>query len=270
MAKGDWWFKFEFLLWLTDEQLNRCSLETQGFWLRVISIMRKSGSAKLSGSVSDLSRLLSATPEEFQRCFADLNRTKTADVTQKSEIFTLVSRKYAKELKVKEQNRLRKRRERRHADVSGESHDRVKSNKKEVINKEEEKREREPARAPSKATRLPDLWNPGPHLLAWAISDYPKANALNETLLFKNYYAAAPGDKGLKTNWDKTWQNWIIKAGTIYAKEENQNGANQRNGGNGNKQTTAEFIDATTEFYANYPGGAACSDIPVDQQIPDA
>lgn len=131
MAKGDWWFKFEFLLWLTDEQLNRCSLDTQGFWCRVICMMRKSDTARLQGSEVELCRLLSVTPAEFQKCFAEIKLTKTADVTQKSEIFTLMSRKFAKELKVREQNRLRKQRERRHANVPPQSQDRVISKSKE-------------------------------------------------------------------------------------------------------------------------------------------
>src|SRR4051794_26649155 len=101
--KDDWWFKFEHLKWLTDEQLSRCSLETQGFWARCICVMRKSGSAKLAGSIAELSRLLSVTPTEFKKCFAELDRTKTATVTQTANLFTLMSRKFQKELKVREQ-----------------------------------------------------------------------------------------------------------------------------------------------------------------------
>jgi hypothetical protein len=145
MAKGDWWFKFEHLKWLTDEQLNRCSLETQGFWIRCICVMRKSGTAKISGTGPELCRLLSATGGELKRCFAELLETKAANVTlshasvtQKSVVFTIMSRKITRELKIKEQNRLRKERERRHAKVTDESRDRVKSNKKEVISKKEE------------------------------------------------------------------------------------------------------------------------------------
>jgi hypothetical protein len=140
MAKSDWWFKFEHLKWLTDEQLNRCSLETQGFWMRCICMMRKADSGKIEGTVAELARLLSVTPSEFKRCFAELNLTKTASVTQTSAIFTIMSRKFTKELKVREQNRLRKAKERRHASVTDASQDRVISKSKE-LDKKEEKRE---------------------------------------------------------------------------------------------------------------------------------
>jgi len=145
MAKGDWWFKFEYLKWLTDEQLNRCSLETQGFWMRCICVMRKSDVAKLQGTPTELCRLLSVTPSEFRKCFSELSITKTATVTQTANNFTLMSRKFAKELKVKEQNRLRKRKQRGHANDAPMSPDRVisksKSNKKEEEKTQERVRE---------------------------------------------------------------------------------------------------------------------------------
>lgn len=130
--KKDWWFKFEHLAWLTDEQLNRCSLETQGFWIRSICIMHKGATAKLSGTEAELVRLLSVSPAEFRRCVAELTQTKAATVTQTSKIFTLMSRKFAKELKLREQARLRKRRERSHAPVADKSQDRVISKSKEL------------------------------------------------------------------------------------------------------------------------------------------
>lgn len=145
--KDDWWFKMEHLKWLTDEQLNRCSLETQGFWIRTICIMHKSASAKLSGTEAELVRLLNVTRSAFHRCVNELTLTKAATVTQTAHLFTLVSRKYAKELKVREQGRLRKQRERRHAQVADKSQDRVISKSKELekeVRKEEEKREEPP------------------------------------------------------------------------------------------------------------------------------
>lgn len=130
--KNDWWFKMEHVRWLTDEQLNRCSLETQGFWIRAICVMHKSVTARLVGTEAELGRLLSVTPSEFRRCVAELDRTKTATVTQTSKMFTLVSRKFARELKKREQDRLRQRRKRGHADVPDESQDRVRDEELEI------------------------------------------------------------------------------------------------------------------------------------------
>jgi hypothetical protein len=147
IAKNDWWFKFEHLKWLTDEQLNRCSLETQGFWMRCICVMRKGTSPKLIGTEAELVRLLGVTRPEFRRCFMELRDTKTATVTQTPEIFTLLSRKYYKELKVKEQNRLRQRSKRRHGDVTPMSQPHSKSKSKETEKKEE-----------SAASRIDENW----------------------------------------------------------------------------------------------------------------
>lgn len=143
--KKDWWFKFEHLAWLTDEQLNRCSLETQGFWIRSICIMHKGATAKLAGTEVELARLLSVTVTEFRRCVAELTATKTAGVTQTAKIFTLVSRKFAKELKVREQNRLRKRHERSHAPVTDESQRRVISKSKEIEVREDSSESSQPS-----------------------------------------------------------------------------------------------------------------------------
>lgn len=146
MAKHDWWFKFEHLKWLTDEQLNRCSLETQGFWIRCICLMHKSGSASLEGTGPQLCRMLGITGGELKRCFHDLQESGAADVTvrhasvtQKSVSFRIVSRKMRKELNTREQNRLRKRRERRHAAVTSLSPDRVISKSKEIKKEKEGK-----------------------------------------------------------------------------------------------------------------------------------
>lgn len=217
MAKNDWWFKFEHLKWLTDEQLNRCSLETQGFWVRCICVMRKSGTFSLVGTSVELCRLLGVQPAELKRCTSELIATKAADVTvchasvtQKFAKFTIVSRKIKKELTTKEQSKLRKRKQRGHADVTDESRDRVKSNKKEVKNKEEE--EREPAAPPPKGTRLPDKFFLTTEMKAWATGKRSDVDVSIETEKFCNFYRSAPGPKGLSLDWEKTWRNWILNA----------------------------------------------------------
>ncbi len=138
IKSDDWWFKFEIPAWRNSPELRRCSLETRGFWIDCIAIMRDSGSAIIKGTVEDIARSVGCFPQEAARCIDELKRHKTADVTLLNGNVTLKSRKYAKELKVKEQCRLRKQRERSHAPVTQESRDRVKSNKKEVISKKEE------------------------------------------------------------------------------------------------------------------------------------
>lgn len=138
IKSDDWWFKFEIPAWRNSPELRRCSLETRGFWIDCIAIMRDSGSAIIKGTVEDIARSVGCFPQEATRCIDELKRHKTADVTQINGNVTLKSRKYAKELKAKEQSRLRVRKFRSNADVTQELRDKEKSNKKEVISKKEE------------------------------------------------------------------------------------------------------------------------------------
>lgn len=139
MAKDDWWIKFEIHKWLNDPKVRRLSRANRDSWLTSIMMMRLEGSDRISGTQADLSNMLSLSLAEFFDFFHDLERTGTADVERVSddvthcpEIFTIISRRLQKELKAKESSRLRKQRERCHADVTPMSQDRVISNKKEV------------------------------------------------------------------------------------------------------------------------------------------
>jgi hypothetical protein len=61
-------------------------------------------------------------------------------------------------------------------------------------------------------TRLPEDWQPGPGLLAWAASKHPHVSINLETEKFCNYWIAKSGANATKKNWDRTWQNWVITA----------------------------------------------------------
>lgn len=143
MAKGDWWFKFEWKDWRGDPALNRCSLETQGFWIKCLCAMYESQSATLHGNHTELSRLIGCFPEEFMRCALELKRTETADVTIGNGDVTLLSRRLQRELSSKEHTKLRVRNHRSNADVTPDvtpvKRDRVRVKSKEIEEREEEK-----------------------------------------------------------------------------------------------------------------------------------
>ncbi len=250
MAKSDWWFKFEHLKWLTDEQLNRCSLETQGFWMRCICMMRKGDSGKIEGTAAELSRLLSVTPAEFKKCFSELNLTKTASVTQTSGIFTIMSRKFTKELKVREQNRLRKARERRHAAVTPLSQDKVKSKSKELEKKEEEEEAVKPlVRKAAARSRDERTDHPAIQAMRLVTNRYPDKVVWNKLieelgvpdldLLTRCYVEwVARGFKPTNLAWAFEWYKNGIP-------EKQGNGTNRQNN---TKQTPAEII-ASRPYY---------------------
>lgn len=106
MAKGDWWFKFEWDSWLCDEKLALCTFETQGFWIRCLALMNRADSYELTGTVDQLRRLLGCLPEEVTRCARDLKETGAADVSFGNGSVIITSRRRKRELQDKERNRL--------------------------------------------------------------------------------------------------------------------------------------------------------------------
>ena len=137
-TKSDWWFKFEIPAWRNSPELRVCSLEARGFWIDCIAIMRDTGQPTISGTYRDFARAVGCFPDEAKRCIAELKRNNTADVTIRNGRVTLISRKYSKELKSKELNRLRVQKHRSTAECNANHTDIVNSNKKEVKRKEEE------------------------------------------------------------------------------------------------------------------------------------
>lgn len=152
MAKN-WWFKFDFKVWRNDSELRECSLEAKGFWIECLCVMYEKGVYEISGSPEKLARLLGCLPEEVSRCAMELKHSHAADVTIGHGDFTLKSRRLERELNTKEQNRLRKQKQR----VTDLSRDRVISNKKEVISNTEETSPSAPYVFASYPIRLFDL-----------------------------------------------------------------------------------------------------------------
>lgn len=61
-------------------------------------------------------------------------------------------------------------------------------------------------------SRLPDDWTPPEDWLAWARSEKPGINALQEADKFKDFWHGKAGKDGRKANWQATWRNWIRNA----------------------------------------------------------
>lgn len=145
MAKDDWWIKFEIHKWLNDPKARRLTRANRDSWMTALCMMRLDGTDRLSGTQPDLSNMLGLSLTEFYDFYHDLERSGTADVTRCHaesqncpEVFTIISRRFKRELSAKEKSRLRKQKERGHTDVTEMSRDRVKSKKKEVKNKKKE------------------------------------------------------------------------------------------------------------------------------------
>jgi hypothetical protein len=153
MAKGDFCLQLDIDDWLNDPCLRAMKRENRDSWMTVCLLMKKQGTYFFEGTRDVLADMLTLSLGEFDEFIRDLKRTKTADVTlvsrnrhanvtemsrSKNVTVTLMSRRFQKELqaseeeaKVREQNRLRKQRERerlRNGKVSRTSHANVTNN----------------------------------------------------------------------------------------------------------------------------------------------
>jgi uncharacterized protein YdaU (DUF1376 family) len=120
------------------------------------------------------------------------------------------------------------------------------------ITKNEEDKEEEkiidisPSAQPkTKGTRLPDQFFLTAEMKAYAAEKRPDVDVILETEKFCNFFRAAPGQKGVKLNWQLTWKNWILNAGQ-YGKSAQRNG----NGSNG-KRSNADVLDEWAQFAKN-------------------
>jgi uncharacterized protein YdaU (DUF1376 family) len=65
----------------------------------------------------------------------------------------------------------------------------------------------------ARATRLPNDWVPSENDLAFATSKGLAVRQIEtEALKFLNYWTSKSGQGATKTDWSKTWQNWILTA----------------------------------------------------------
>ena len=73
-------------------------------------------------------------------------------------------------------------------------------------------RQRERECAPTarpRGTRLPSGWSPSSDALDWTKAEKPGLDPLQTLEKFRDYWTAQPGQKGVKTDWDATWRNWV-------------------------------------------------------------
>lgn len=70
-----------------------------------------------------------------------------------------------------------------------------------------------PERASARGSRLPTTWDPGEPGYAFAAQQgLMNGRAQAEFAKFRDYWLAQPGQKGVKTDWQATWRNWVRKA----------------------------------------------------------
>lgn len=88
---------------------------------------------------------------------------------------------------------------------------------KESVEKDKERKRAvappQPRAAPrTRGSRIPQDWKLTPELLLYARSKgLTDKESKNEAEKFSSYWRGVAGDKGVKLDWDATWQSWIMR-----------------------------------------------------------
>lgn len=64
-------------------------------------------------------------------------------------------------------------------------------------------------RTRKRGSRLSEQWLPSSESVAIIKRDAPDVDHKTEHATFVDYWIAQPGQRGVKTNWDSTWRNWM-------------------------------------------------------------
>jgi len=67
----------------------------------------------------------------------------------------------------------------------------------------------------TRGTRLPEGWMPKDESVAQIKAEFPGVlsdDLTREHRKFSDYFLGAPGQKGVKVNWDSAWKNWMRTA----------------------------------------------------------
>lgn len=67
-----------------------------------------------------------------------------------------------------------------------------------------------------RGTRLPEKWMPDQATIATMQAEAPWVDFEVEHRKFTDHWAATPGAKGVKLDWNATWRNWIRRAAEQY------------------------------------------------------
>ncbi len=88
----------------------------------------------------------------------------------------------------------------------------------EIIADAIEPKRRKAAAKAAKGVRLPEDWWPNQKDMIFAEVNFAKAGihggqaVMLEIEKFKNHWLSKAGVNATKTNWDRTWQNWVINS----------------------------------------------------------
>lgn len=211
--------------WLKDPELAMCSPATRGIWIDALCAMHASATFALTGTAEQLARVCRCTVLELHSAVEDLKTTNTAFIRERDGKVTILSRRFEREHKERENNYLRKQKWRRNrfGTEDGEgchtpSSSSPSSSSSRLFIKSEKK-----------ASKVPEAFAPDPEMLEWALREgFTPEEVSVETPAMIDHFV---GTGGVKRDWRATWRNWMRNSRKFGGK----NGTSGRNLSTGDK-----------------------------------
>lgn len=75
-----------------------------------------------------------------------------------------------------------------------------------------------------RGSRIGEDWKPSQRVVDTIVSEFPFLDLRHEHNLFIDYWLAAPGQKGVKLDWDATWRGWMRRTGKRAHQERSRGG----------------------------------------------
>jgi len=216
-------FQFYPADWRKDAALQSCSLAAQGLWINLMCIAHECdpyGHLTINGSpmsAPQIGRLVGLSAKETDTLIAELRDALVCDFTAGGVMF---SRRMVRDERLRnvraESGRL------------GGNPALLGNKDKHEVNQTDNRRAKQvptPSSSSSssssekeraRGTRLPPDWVPEPEFAESVGLTNGRASA--ELAKFRDYWAAQPGQKGVKTDWSATWRNWVRRASESPAK----------------------------------------------------
>ena len=160
--------------WLKDPKLSMCSPATRGIWVDLLCAMHEQDrSGTITGTTTQLCRLCRCSDSEMHHAIEELKATKTATVTERNGIVTVINRRMLNEAKERDKTRQRVQKHRGNGavtDLKRESNSASSSSSSSSYSFSLHKKEKEKKSSPS------DIDPPSLVFNAWKSTlDHPKA-----------------------------------------------------------------------------------------------
>lgn len=200
--------------------LRLCSIGARGLWAEMMCIMHDAedyGSLLVNGRRIDKKQLAALAGVSEKECTALMLELEGNGVFSRDDDGTIYSRRmrrdFEKATKDKENGkgggnpRLK-------GGVNPPDNGGDKAQKPEARSQsqKEETSLREVSAPAKRGTRLPEEWSPSIEDWNEAVTKLGQQGAKLELSKFRDHWKAAPGQRGVKLDWDATFRNWIRNA----------------------------------------------------------